>query len=317
MLAVLLGALVAAVVPASSAVAFLSSPQTWDVAVQQPVTLQARGAAVSVPVQVTCPTGAFASLEVTVTQRSGSSVVSGSRSREVSCTGSPQQLTVNVLATSGSRVFKRARRSSRRCSSAAAATPAGSWTPTAARWRSAAEAGRRPPDLQPGAAVAPGRLRHGHVHQLPDVTVEVLEAAAVHRPVLDRRPPWLAARGDRPRDERRRPARRLSAVRQVITSVAVAASLMSPLTKSANRSSRAASRRCSGRRPCRRTVVGERRVEREAELGEEGLGGAEVGDRQVDEDHAHREVLLAVIGSSSVTAGTDRSGRPNSSCRDR
>ena len=107
MLAVLLGALVAAVVPASSAVAFLSPPQTWDVTVQQPVTLQARGAAVSVPVQVTCPTGAFASVEVSVTQRSGSSVVSGSRSREVSCSGSPQQLTVNVLAASGSRVFKK------------------------------------------------------------------------------------------------------------------------------------------------------------------------------------------------------------------
>jgi hypothetical protein len=106
-LAVLLGALVAAVVPVSSAVAFLSSPQTWDVTVQQPVTLQARGAAVSVPVQVTCPTGAFASLEVSVTQRSGSGVVSGSRTREVNCTGSPELFTVNVLTASGSKVFKK------------------------------------------------------------------------------------------------------------------------------------------------------------------------------------------------------------------
>src|SRR5687768_5551533 len=97
-LAVLLGALIAALVPAASAVAYLSNPQTWDVEVQPPLTLEARGAAVSVPVQVTCPTGAFASLDVSVTQRSGSSAVSGSRHREINCTGSPQQFRVSVLA---------------------------------------------------------------------------------------------------------------------------------------------------------------------------------------------------------------------------
>jgi hypothetical protein len=104
---VLLGALLAALVPASSAVAFLSSPQTWDVQVQEPLTLEARGAAVSVPVLVTCPAGAFASLDVSVTQRSGGSVVSGSRSREITCTGSQQQLTVSVLTAPGSKVFKK------------------------------------------------------------------------------------------------------------------------------------------------------------------------------------------------------------------
>ena len=106
-LAVLLGALVAALVPAASAVAFLSAPQTWDVEVQPPLTLEARGAAVSVPVQVTCPTGAFASLDVSVTQRSGGSVVSGTRTRQITCTNSPQQLRVSVLAAPGSKVFKK------------------------------------------------------------------------------------------------------------------------------------------------------------------------------------------------------------------
>lgn len=106
-LAVLLGALMAALVPASSAVAFLSSPQTWDVQVQPPLTLEARGAAVSVPIQVTCPSGAYASLDVSVTQRSGGTVVSGTRSRQVTCTGSPQQLVVSVLTSSGSKVFKK------------------------------------------------------------------------------------------------------------------------------------------------------------------------------------------------------------------
>ena len=106
-LAVLLGALIAALVPSASAVAFLSNPQTWDVEVQPPVTLEARGAAVSVPVQVTCPTGTFASLDVSVTQRSGGSVVSGSRTRQITCTNSPQQLRVSVLAAPGSKVFKK------------------------------------------------------------------------------------------------------------------------------------------------------------------------------------------------------------------
>jgi len=106
-LAVLLGALIAALVPAASAVAYLSNPQTWAVEVQPPLILEARGAAVSVPVQVTCPSGAFASLDVSLTQRSGKSVVSGSRHREITCSGSPQQLRVSVLASPGSKVFKK------------------------------------------------------------------------------------------------------------------------------------------------------------------------------------------------------------------
>jgi len=106
--AVLLGVLVAAFVPISSAVALLSSPERWEVTVGSPATLEARGAAVTVPVTVTCPPGAFgATVTLSVTQRSGNSVVSGSRSRDLSCTGAPQDLRISVVATTGSRVFKK------------------------------------------------------------------------------------------------------------------------------------------------------------------------------------------------------------------
>ena len=107
MMAVLSGMLLAAVIPASSAVAYLSSPATWDVTVQQPLALQAKGAAVSVPLQVTCPAGSYAHLDVSLTQRSGSTVVSGSVGRDVTCTGSPESRTLNVVSSVGSRVFKK------------------------------------------------------------------------------------------------------------------------------------------------------------------------------------------------------------------
>jgi hypothetical protein len=108
LLAVVLGAVVAAVLPVSAAVAFDSSPQTWQVIVGTAATLEAKGVAVSVPVEVTCPAGAFSPrLDLTVIQRSGSGTVSGSRSTELSCTGAPQQLTVAVIAQDSSKLFKK------------------------------------------------------------------------------------------------------------------------------------------------------------------------------------------------------------------
>ncbi len=106
-LAVLAGAILGAAVPASSAVSFLSSGETWNVAVESPALLEARGAAVTVQVDVTCPQGAFAQLSLTVTQRAGNGTTAGSRSLEPTCSGQPQVLSVSVVAQSGSRVFKK------------------------------------------------------------------------------------------------------------------------------------------------------------------------------------------------------------------
>src|ERR1700752_2162247 len=87
-LAILSGSAVATAVPHSSAVAFLSAPETWTVQIQTPAQLEARGAAVSVPFVVTCPqSSSFASLTVTLTERVGKKAVTGSRSSDVVCTG--------------------------------------------------------------------------------------------------------------------------------------------------------------------------------------------------------------------------------------
>ena len=104
--AVLAGAVVAVAVPGSVAVAVLSSPQFWQVQIGPIATLQAKGAAVSVPLTMTCPAGSFASLDVSLTQRVGNKSVTGSRSTSPQCTGQEQALVLNITAQSGSRTFK-------------------------------------------------------------------------------------------------------------------------------------------------------------------------------------------------------------------
>lgn len=104
--AVLVGGMAALAVPGSAAVAVLSSPQFWQVQIGPTATLQARGAAVSVPLTLTCPAGSFASLDVTLTQRVGNKSVTGSRSTSPQCTGQEQALVLNITAQSGSRTFK-------------------------------------------------------------------------------------------------------------------------------------------------------------------------------------------------------------------
>ena len=104
--AVAAGAVVALAVPGSAAVAVLSSPGVWQVHVGPEAVLQAKGAAVSVPLRYTCPQGQFAYLDLSLTQRSGNQAVTGSRTQSVQCTGSEENLVVNVLAQTGSRIFK-------------------------------------------------------------------------------------------------------------------------------------------------------------------------------------------------------------------
>lgn len=106
-LALVVGGLVALAVPMSAAVALQSPPVGAGVEVRSPAQLLARGAAVEVTVAYTCPQGNFARLDVSLTQRSGPTVVSGSWSREVTCTGSEETVQVVVTASTGSRTFKK------------------------------------------------------------------------------------------------------------------------------------------------------------------------------------------------------------------
>jgi hypothetical protein len=94
------GGLLALAVPASPAVAFFSSPLLLDVRVESPATLVSRGAAVSVPVEVTCAGGQFASVDVTVAQRVGSETARGSGFRELTCDGHRQTINITVFAQS-------------------------------------------------------------------------------------------------------------------------------------------------------------------------------------------------------------------------
>ena len=101
-----LGGLLALGVAGSPAVAVLSAPGSYQVSIGPAATLEAKGAAVSVPVTVTCPAFTTATLSVSLTQRVGNSAVSGNRYVQVRCTGAPQQEVVHVVAQSGSRTFK-------------------------------------------------------------------------------------------------------------------------------------------------------------------------------------------------------------------
>lgn len=106
-LALVVGTLIAVSLPLTSAVAFDSPPDTWRVEIASTAKLEARGAAVTVPVQVQCPAGVNATVTMSVTQRSGSGTISAFRAINVSCTGGPTQHSVSVIVEFGSRVFKK------------------------------------------------------------------------------------------------------------------------------------------------------------------------------------------------------------------
>jgi hypothetical protein len=100
------GSVLALFVSSGPAVAFFSGGLFLDVQVESPARLVARGAAVDVPLEVTCNARpGTASVRVTVTQKAGSGVAQGFGSTEVGCTGSGQQVTVRVQA-SGGKTFK-------------------------------------------------------------------------------------------------------------------------------------------------------------------------------------------------------------------
>jgi hypothetical protein len=103
--AILLGGLLALFATTGPAVAFFSGGLFLDVQVESPARLVARGAAVDVPLEVTCNATGNAFVQVSVTQKSGSGVAQGFGFTEVGCTGSGQQITVRVQA-SGGKTFK-------------------------------------------------------------------------------------------------------------------------------------------------------------------------------------------------------------------
>ncbi len=92
--------------PALPAVGSHSPPAVFAVEVGDSATLVERGAAVSVPVEITCPAGSTGFISVTVTQRAGSRIASGSGwNSDFVCTGATQ--TVDVLVTANGQAFKR------------------------------------------------------------------------------------------------------------------------------------------------------------------------------------------------------------------
>jgi hypothetical protein len=104
--AVIGGALVGGVAlallsPAAPALAFDSGGLYLAVAVQSPATLVARGAAVDVPIDVTCNSPYYVYLSAQVTERVGSRIASGDNYVQLACTGSPQRVLMRVVANSG------------------------------------------------------------------------------------------------------------------------------------------------------------------------------------------------------------------------
>jgi hypothetical protein len=103
--AIVLGGLLALFATSGPAVAFFSGGLFLDVQVQSPARLVARGAAVDVPLEVTCSGTSSADVYVNVSQKAGSGVAQGFGYTSVGCTGSGQQVIVRIQA-SGGKTFK-------------------------------------------------------------------------------------------------------------------------------------------------------------------------------------------------------------------
>ena len=104
--AISVGAGLAPAIPVLPAVGEHSPPAVVSVEVGDQATLVARGAAVLVPVEVTCPAGTGGHISVRVTQRAGSRIASGSGgTSNFVCTGATQ--VVDVLVTAQGQAFKK------------------------------------------------------------------------------------------------------------------------------------------------------------------------------------------------------------------
>jgi hypothetical protein len=103
--AIALGGLLALFATTGPAVAFFSGGLFLDVQVGSPARLVARGAAVDVPLEVTCNASGPVFVSVSVSQKAGSGVAQGFGSTEVGCTGSGQHIVVRAQAFGG-KTFK-------------------------------------------------------------------------------------------------------------------------------------------------------------------------------------------------------------------
>jgi hypothetical protein len=90
----------AVISPSSAAVAYSSPPLFLDVSVQSPANLVARGAAVSVPVIVTCNSQG-ASVQLQLAEKVGKKVATGSNYVQVGCTGGHETVLITISANSG------------------------------------------------------------------------------------------------------------------------------------------------------------------------------------------------------------------------
>jgi hypothetical protein len=104
--ALLLGGLLALFATSGPAVAFFSGGLFLDVQVDSPARLLARGAAIEVPLEVTCNAVGTVDVQVTVIQHSGSGATQGFGYTEVGCAGAGQQVTVTVQVF-GVKAFKK------------------------------------------------------------------------------------------------------------------------------------------------------------------------------------------------------------------
>ena len=99
MLALATLAVAAVLGPIGSAVGFFSGGLFLDVQVESPAKLIARGAAIDVPLEVTC-TSPAADIFVSARQRvGGGNVAQGSGFEHIACTRSRQRVTVTVFAS--------------------------------------------------------------------------------------------------------------------------------------------------------------------------------------------------------------------------
>ena len=96
-LAVAAGITLGAAFPALAAVGN-ASPPAAAVQLGSTATLVAKGAGVDVPVQVTCPSGDFGNLNVTLTERTGKDIAQAFGSTPVTCNGGAQNVVVPLTA---------------------------------------------------------------------------------------------------------------------------------------------------------------------------------------------------------------------------
>lgn len=98
--ALVVGAALAIVAPASPAVGFYSPPLLLDVQIESPATLVARGAAVDTRLRVICAGASTAYVGVTVTQRAGGDIAQAYGTAQIGCSSNWQNVALRATTQS-------------------------------------------------------------------------------------------------------------------------------------------------------------------------------------------------------------------------